>query len=107
MHLLMCDRRAPVHPASPPSGHAPGMHIGLIGGIGPAATIAYYDRLTRRVRDAGGRLELTIVQASSPELLDNVAADRREDQARAYAVLIDRLKAAGADCAAITSIAGH
>jgi aspartate/glutamate racemase len=30
------------------------MHIGLIGGIGPAATIVYYDRLTRLVREAAG-----------------------------------------------------
>jgi aspartate racemase len=83
------------------------MHIGLIGGLGPAATIVYYDRLTRRVRAAGGQLELTIVQANLDELIANVNADRREDQARAYAVLIDRLRAAGAQCAAITSLGGH
>ena len=83
------------------------MHIGLIGGIGPAATLVYYDRLTRRVRAAGGRLELTIVQASVDELIANVIADRRDDQARVYAVLIDRLRAAGAACAAITSLGGH
>jgi len=83
------------------------MHLGLIGGIGPAATIVYYDRLTRRVRAAGGHLELTIVQADLDELIANVAADAREAQAAAYGRLIDRLKAAGADCAAITSIGGH
>ena len=83
------------------------MHIGLIGGIGPAATIAYYDRLTRLCRDAGRPLELTIVHADSPTMIANLLADRREDQAAAFAALIARLKAAGADCAAITSIAGH
>jgi aspartate racemase len=83
------------------------MHIGLIGGIGPAATIVYYDRLTRRVRAAGGRLELTVVQADIDETVANVNADRRGEQAHAYAVLIDRLKGAGAECAAITSIGGH
>ncbi len=83
------------------------MHIGLIGGIGPAATIVYYDRLTRAVRAAGGRLELTIVQADIDELIANGTADRREEQARVYAGLIDRLRAAGAECAAITSIGGH
>jgi aspartate racemase len=82
------------------------MHIGLIGGIGPAATIAYYDRLTRLVRDAGKRLELTIVQADSREVIANVLADRREEQAAVYAGLIARLKAAGAECAAITSLGG-
>jgi aspartate racemase len=83
------------------------MHIGLVGGIGPAATIAYYDRLTRAVRAAGGRLELTIVQADVDELIANVLADRRDAQARVYAGLIERLRAAGAECAAITSIGGH
>jgi aspartate racemase len=83
------------------------MHIGLIGGIGPAATIAYYDRLTRLLRDAGRPLELTIVEADSREMIANLLADRREEQASAYAMLVSRLQAAGADCAAITSIGGH
>ena len=83
------------------------MHIGLIGGIGPAATVAYYERLTRRVRDAGGRLELTIVQADIDELVTNGRADRRDAQAQVYAALVGRLAAAGAACAAITSIGGH
>jgi aspartate racemase len=83
------------------------MHIGLIGGIGPAATIAYYDRLMRLVRDAGRPLELTIEQADGAEMIANLLADRREEQAATYARLIDRLRAAGAACAAITSIGGH
>jgi len=83
------------------------MHIGLIGGIGPAATLVYYERLTRRVREAGGRLEMTLVQADVRELVANNLADRREAQAAVYAELIARLKAAGAECAAITSIGGH
>lgn len=83
------------------------MHIGLIGGIGPAATLVYYDRLTRRVRDTGHRLELTIVEADVQELIANNLADRREVQAMVYASLIERLAAAGAECAAITSLGGH
>jgi aspartate racemase len=82
------------------------MHIGLIGGIGPAATIAYYDRLTRLARDAGRPLELTIEEADGAEMIANLLADRREEQAAVYARLIDRLRAAGATCAAITSIGG-
>jgi len=83
------------------------MHIGLIGGIGPAATVVYYQRLCAAVARAGGRLDLTIVQADIQELIRNNLADLRDEQARAYAPLIDRLKAAGADCAAITSLGGH
>jgi aspartate racemase len=83
------------------------MHLGLIGGIGPAATVAYYQRIVGRVRAAGGRLELTIVQADIDELIANQRAGQPEAQARAYAHLIDQLRGAGAECAAITSLGGH
>lgn len=83
------------------------MHIGLIGGIGPAATLVYYQRLCARMRELEAPLELTIVQADVFTLIKNNLADRRDDQAAIYAVLIDRLKAAGAECVGITSLGGH
>lgn len=83
------------------------LHIGLIGGIGPAATAVYYERLTAAMRAADRRLELTIVHADVRELVRNNQADDRAAQAEIYRRLIDRLAAAGADCAAITSIGGH
>lgn len=83
------------------------MHIGLIGGIGPAATVVYYQRLCAAMAERGARLDLTIVQADIHELIANNLADRRVAQAEVYAGLIARLKAAGADCAAITSLGGH
>lgn len=83
------------------------MHIGLIGGIGPAATIVYYQRLCARMRDLGAPLELTIVQADVNTLIRHNLADQREEQAVIYAALIDRLKAAGAECVGITSLGGH
>lgn len=83
------------------------MHIGLIGGIGPAATVVYYQRLCAAMAARSKPLELTLVQADIHELIANNLADRRVAQAEVYAGLIDRLKAAGADCAAITSIGGH
>ena len=83
------------------------MHIGLIGGIGPAATVVYYQRLCARMRQLQTPLELTIVQADIHELIRNNLADLREEQAAIYAALIVRLKAAGAECAAITSLGGH
>jgi len=83
------------------------MHLGLIGGIGPAATVVYYQRLTDLMRKRDNRLELTIVQADVYDLLKNNLADQRDAQAAIYAKLIERLKAAGADCAAITSLGGH
>lgn len=83
------------------------MHIGLIGGIGPAATLVYYQRLCAEMARREAVLDLTLVQADIHELIRNNLADRRADQAVVYARLIDRLKAAGAECAAITSLGGH
>lgn len=80
------------------------MHIGLIGGIGVAATLAYYQRLTAAVDRP---VEITIVHAQVQDLLRNNLADDRQSQAEIYASLIDRLRAAGCDCAAITSLGGH
>ncbi|MEP2028122.1 MAG: aspartate/glutamate racemase family protein [Paracoccaceae bacterium] len=83
------------------------MHIGMIGGIGVAATVVYYQRLTAAVAAMGGALDLTIVHADVHELIHNNLADKRVEQAEVYARLIDRLKAAGADCVAISSLGGH
>jgi len=83
------------------------MHIGLIGGIGVAATVVYYQRLNAAVSARGGKLDLTIVNADVQELIRNNLADNRAEQSASYAVYIDRLKAAGADCVAISSLGGH
>jgi aspartate racemase len=83
------------------------MHIGLIGGIGPAATVVYYQRLCAAMAARGQPLELTLVQADIHTLIRNNLADKRAEQAEIYARLIDRLKAAGAECVAITSLGGH
>ncbi|WP_299885596.1 aspartate/glutamate racemase family protein [uncultured Ruegeria sp.] len=83
------------------------MHIGLIGGIGVAATVVYYQRLSAAIAAREKPLELTIVNADVQELIRNNLADERDAQARVYAGLLNRLQAAGADCAAITSLGGH
>ena len=83
------------------------MHIGMIGGIGPASTVAYYQRLSAAVSDGVGVLDLTIVNANVNELLRNNEAGDKNAQAITYAKLIDRLAAAGAECAVITSLGGH
>lgn len=83
------------------------MHIGLIGGIGPAATVVYYQALVAQMRRKAAPLELTIVQAQASDLVRNNREGNVNAQAAIYADLIDRLRDAGADCAAITSIGGH
>lgn len=83
------------------------MHIGLIGGIGPAATDFYYRRLISTFASKKAALELTIVHADTPTLLRHLASNDAASQVAIYMKLTNRLAAAGAECVAITSIAGH
>jgi aspartate racemase len=83
------------------------MHIGLIGGIGPAATDYYYRRLIAEFAARGAPLDLTIVHADAPTLLANLANNAVAEQVAIYARVTERLAAAGADFVAVTSIAGH
>ena len=83
------------------------MHIGLIGGIGPAATDFYYRRLISTFASKQVALELTIVHADTPTLLRNLEMNDADAQVAIYIRLTKRLVAAGAECVAITSIAGH
>jgi aspartate racemase len=82
------------------------MHIGLIGGIGPAATEFYYRGLTDRHAKSGTRLELTIANAEVSDLTQNLTQKNARKQAEIFAALIARLKAAGAQAAAVTSMGG-
>ncbi|WP_395539505.1 aspartate/glutamate racemase family protein [Neotabrizicola sp. sgz301269] len=84
-----------------------GLHLGLIGGIGAAATVVYYQRLCAEMARRGLPLDLTIVQADIQSLIVHANCDGRDAQARLFAPLIDRLGAAGADCAVLTSIGAH
>jgi aspartate racemase len=83
------------------------MHLGLIGGIGPAATEHYYRGLVDRHARAGTPLELTIVHADARELARNLVNGDARRQAETFAPLVGRLAAAGAHAAAVTSMGGH
>lgn len=83
------------------------MQIGLIGGIGPAATDFYYRRLISAFAGQNAPLELTIVHADTPTLLAHLVSNDAPAQIAIYKRLTDRLVAAGAACVVVTSIAGH
>lgn len=83
------------------------MHIGLIGGIGPAATDLYYRGLIKALSGTGHDLDVTIAHADSSTLIANLADDNQDAQTAIFLNLIDRLIAAGAEVVAVTSIAGH
>ncbi|MGJ7914069.1 aspartate/glutamate racemase family protein [Massilia sp. LXY-6] len=83
------------------------MHIGLIGGIGPAATEFYYRALVSLYAKANRRLELTIANADAREMISNLEAGDKKAQAVVFAKYIDQLKAAGCEAVAVTSMGGH
>jgi len=83
------------------------MHIGLIGGIGVAASLVYYQRLVAATDAKGARLRLTISHGDIQTLIKNKLADIRAPQAEIFAEQISQLKGAGADVAALTSLGAH
>lgn len=83
------------------------MHLGLIGGIGPAATEYYYRGLVKAYAAADETLDLTIVNASSRVLIDNMMKGAATTQAEIFRGFIERLRSAGADVAVVTSLSGH
>ena len=83
------------------------MHLGLIVGIGPAATDFYYRHLIHACAQAGAKLELTMAHADTPTLLRHQASGQAAAQVEIYQQLAHRLRAAGAEILAVTSIAGH
>ena len=82
------------------------MHVGLIGGIGPAVTFLYYQRLFEIALAKNFPLELTVVNCDMPQFLNNFSQDKKEKQASIFAELTDRLQKAGADFVVLPSIGG-
>jgi aspartate racemase len=83
------------------------MHLGLIGGIGPAATVFYYERIVQAFAAAEQTLHLTIAHTSALTLSRNVAAGQADAQAAEFNRVTGQLAAAGAEVVVITSMGGH
>lgn len=83
------------------------MHLGLIGGIGPAATIFYYERIVRAFAASEQPLHLTIAHTSALNLSRNVATGQAHAQAAEFHRVTLQLAAAGAEVVVITSMGGH
>jgi aspartate racemase len=83
------------------------MHIGLIGGIGPAATEFYYRGLVKAHNEANQKMALTIVHADTREMVNNLENGENDLQASIFAKYVDQLKAGGAEAIAVTSLGGH
>ena len=83
------------------------MHIGLIGGIGPGATVAYYTTLVQRFRMRDMPLRVTITHADMDMLISNANAMNVDAQAQVFAAHFGDLQRAGCDIGVITALTGH
>lgn len=84
--------------------------IGLIGGLGPEATIDYYKEIINAFKNDGGDLnypEIIVFSVNMSEFLD-LMKQKKYDQVTAYlSEKIDALKHAGAEFAAISANTPH
>lgn len=83
------------------------IHLGLIGGIGPAATEHYYRALVREHAANTATMKLTINHADTHVMIDNMIAGRTHAQAQIFSDHAQSLKNAGCDIVAVTSLGGH
>lgn len=83
------------------------MHIGIIGGIGPAATVFYYERIVAQLALSNITPALTIAHSSALMLSRNVTAGNQQAQSEEFLRISQRLADAGADALVISSMGGH
>jgi aspartate racemase len=81
--------------------------IGLIGGLGPGATIHYYERLTREFVARGVTPRLLISHADMKLVLARVGAGALDELADYFTEHVESLARAGADFVAIGSVTPH
>jgi aspartate racemase len=77
-------------------------NLGLIGGLGPGATVHYYSELAKA--QAG---EMLVIHADMAYALSHVERGDRDGLASYFARLIERMARGGAEVAAISAIAPH
>jgi aspartate racemase len=81
--------------------------LGLVGGLGTGATVYYYQRLAKAHEARGCTLDLVIVHAETARVFDYVEKRDREGLADYLKGYIRRMKAAGAEVAAIPAVTPH
>jgi aspartate racemase len=87
---------------------APQPHcIGLVGGLGPAATIYYYNALLQAHADLAVKPDIVVVHADVTHVLGLVRDGDTLGLARYLAGFVERLRAAGATLAAVAAVTPH
>ena len=81
--------------------------MGLLGGLGVGATIHYYQHLVRGHDEQSRTLDIVITHSETSRVFEYVQAGDRDGLAEYLLGFIRRLKAAGAEFAAIPAITPH
>jgi aspartate racemase len=81
--------------------------LGLIGGLGVGATVHYYQKLAQGCEKLGLQLDIVITNAQTSRVFEYVEAGNRDGLADYLNGYIQRMKAAGADIAAIPAVTPH
>jgi len=84
-----------------------GRCLGLLGGLGVGATIHYYQKLVKGHEEQGRILDIVITHSEVSRVFEYVQAGDRDGLAEYLLGFIRRLKAAGAEFAAIPAITPH
>jgi aspartate racemase len=84
-----------------------GRCLGLVGGLGVGATIHYYQKLAKAHEEHGRMLDIVIAHAETYRVFEYVQAGDRNGLADYLNHFIYRLKAAGAELAAIPAVTPH
>jgi aspartate racemase len=84
-----------------------GRCLGLVGGLGVGATIHYYRSLAQVHAERGYGLNIVIAHAETEQVFAYVQAGDRDGLANYLVGFIHRLKAAGAEIAAIPAVTPH
>jgi aspartate racemase len=84
-----------------------GRCLGLLGGLGVGATIHYYQNLVRGHDEQSRTLDIVITHSETSRVFEYVQAGDRDGLAEYLLSFLRRLKAAGAEFAAIPAITPH
>jgi aspartate racemase len=81
--------------------------LGLIGGLGVGAAVHYYVNLAKAHQARERTLDIVMVHAEPPRVMEHVKAGDRRGLAKYLAGFIERMKAAGADFAVVPAVTPH
>lgn len=81
--------------------------LGLVGGLGVGATVHYYEKLAKGCEKRGLELDIVITNAHTPRVFECVEANDRNRLAVYLNGHIRRMKAAGAEIAAVPAVTPH